>query len=995
VATSLNNLAVLYRSQGRYTEAEPLYKQALELTKRTLGENHSDVASSLNNLAVLYQYQGRYTEAEPLYKQALELRKRTLGENHPDVARSFNNLAVLYQSQGRYTEAEPLYKQALELTKRTLGENHPDVATSLDNLAVLYQYQGRYTEAEPLYKQALELRKRTLGENHPDVARSFNNLAVLYQSQGRYTEAEPLLQQALALNKRTLGENHPDVAESLNNLAVLYQSQGRYTEAGPLLQQALALNKRTLGENHPDVATSLDNLASLYADQGRYTEAEPLFQQALALRRRTLGESHPNVATSLNNLAALYDSQGRYSEAEPLYKQALEVSKRALGETHPTVASSLSNLALLYHSQGRYAEAEPLLKQALALSKRTLGETHPDVANSLNNLAGLYESQGVSERAIAFLSQGMQIEERNLDINLVVGSEQQKRDYITTISGTTNVAISLHFQAAPTNPDAARLALTSILQRKGRILDALTDNLNRLRQNLTPADQILLDNLASTRTQLATLYYGGLGKLTPEQYKERITQLQQQSTQLEAELNNRSATFRTENQPITLAAVQKQIPVDAALVELVSYKPFNPKAKLADRFGKPRYAAYILSPQGTIQAVDLGDAAAIDLQAEAFRQALRSRDSRVKAIARQLDAVVMQPIRAKLGNTRNLLISPDSQLNLIPFAALVDEQNRYLVETYDINYLTSGRDLLRLQTPIASRQPPVLMANPDYAASGDPASAQMVRKGGAIASNKPATLVAATTPTAARGTNQRSTDLATLRVEALPGTLAEANAIAPKLKGAIVLTGAQATENALKQVQAPRILHIATHGFFLADAAPTNIASRSPMLSPLLNEANSFGGIRPPTSGNTENALLRSGLALAGFNRRQSGSEDGVLTAQEAAGLDLHGTQLVVLSACETGIGNVANGEGVYGLRRAFVLAGAASQLTSLWQVSDDGTKDLMVQYYDRLLANQGRSDALRQTQLDFLHSDNYAHPYYWAAFVPSGDWRSLKQSKP
>ncbi|MGA7937776.1 MAG: CHAT domain-containing protein, partial [Kovacikia sp.] len=635
----------------------------------------------------------------------------------------------------------------------------------------------------------------------------------------------------------------------------------------------------------------------------------------------------------------------------------------------------------------------------LQIRETRLGKDHPDVATSLNNLAGLYQGQGDLVRSIAFLTQGMQIEEQNLDINLVVGSEQQKRDYIATISGTTDWAISLHLQAAPTNPDAARLALTAILQRKGRILDALTDNLTRLRQNLTPADQALFDNLASVRTQLATLYYGGLGKLTPEQYKERITQLQQQSTQLEADLNNRSATFRTENQPITLEAVQKQIPADAALVELVSYQPFNPKAKPADRFGKPRYAAYILSPQGTLQAVDLGDAATIDLQAEALRQALRSRDSRVKAIARQLDAKLMQPIRAKLGKTRNLLISPDSQLNLIPFAALVDEQNRYLVETTDINYLTSGRDLLRLQTPIASRQPPILMANPDYADPGDPASAQLVQKAGAIASNNPSPLVASTKPVAARGNNQRSTDLASLRVEALPGTAAEAKAIAPKLKdalrssspfGVIVLTGSQATENALKQVHAPPILHIATHGFFLADAAPTNPASRSPMLAPLLNEANSFGGIRPPTSGNTENALLRSGLALAGFNVRQSGSEDGVLTAQEAAGLDLRGTQLVVLSACETGIGNIANGEGVYGLRRAFVLAGAASQLTSLWQVSDDGTKDLMVQYYDRLLAHQGRSDALRQTQLDFLRSTKYNHPYYWAAFVPSGDWRSL-----
>ncbi|NJK54275.1 MAG: CHAT domain-containing protein, partial [Leptolyngbyaceae cyanobacterium SU_3_3] len=290
--------------------------------------------------------------------------------------------------------------------------------------------------------------------------------------------------------------------------------------------------------------------------------------------------------------------------------------------------------------------------------------------------------------------------------------------------------------------------------------------------------------------------------------------------------------------------------------------------------------------------------------------------------------------------------------------------------------------------PLPAANPPILIANPDYADPGDPASAQLVRKAGTIAAANPTTLTASTQPTAPRSTQQRSTDLTTLRVTPLPGTLAELNEIAPKLPGAIVLKGSQATENALKQVQAPRILHIATHGFFLEDAAPTTANSRSPFLAPLFNGTTPFGN--RPISGNTENALLRSGLALAGFNVRQSGTEDGVLTAQEAAGLDLRGTQLVVLSACETGIGNVANGEGVYGLRRAFVLAGAESQLTSLWQVSDAGTKDLMIKYYDRLLANQGRSNALRQTQLEFLNG-SYPHPYYWAAFVPSGEWRSLK----
>jgi len=265
LASSLNNLAGLYSSQGRYEEAEPLYEQALELSQRLLGENHPDVATSLNNLAYLYSSQGRYEEAEPLYEQALELRQRNLGENHPDVARSLNNLAGLYSSQGRYEEAEPLYEQALELMKRLLGENHPDVAISLNNLAYLYDSQGRYEEAEPLYEQALELRQRNLGENHPDVATSLNNLAALYDSQGRYEEAEPLYEQALELSQRNLGENHPDVATSLNNLAGLYRSQGRYEEAEPLYEQALELCERVLGVNHPNTITMRKNLKGLRA----------------------------------------------------------------------------------------------------------------------------------------------------------------------------------------------------------------------------------------------------------------------------------------------------------------------------------------------------------------------------------------------------------------------------------------------------------------------------------------------------------------------------------------------------------------------------------------------------------------------------------------------------------------------------------------------------------------------------------------------------------
>jgi tetratricopeptide (TPR) repeat protein len=224
-ASTLTNLALLYYSQGRYDQAEPLYLQALELSKRLLGEDHPHVATSLNNLAALYYSQGRYDQAEPLYLQALELSKRLLGEDHPHVAQSLNNLALLYYSQGRYDQAEPLYLQALELRKRLLGEDHPQVATSLNNLALLYRSQGRYDQAEPLYLQALELSKRLLGEDHPQVASSLNNLALLYHSQGRYDQAEPLLLQALEILERVLGDDHPNTKACRKNLAILRQKR--------------------------------------------------------------------------------------------------------------------------------------------------------------------------------------------------------------------------------------------------------------------------------------------------------------------------------------------------------------------------------------------------------------------------------------------------------------------------------------------------------------------------------------------------------------------------------------------------------------------------------------------------------------------------------------------------------------------------------------------------------------------------------------------------
>ncbi|MBD2015244.1 tetratricopeptide repeat protein [Microcoleus sp. FACHB-53] len=876
---------------------------------------------------------------------------------------------------GQYAAAMPLAERSLAIYEKVLGLEHPYVATTFNNLANLYLEMGNYSSAEPLLQRSLVIREKVLGPEHPDVAQSLNNLATLYQDMGNYSQAEPLYQRALAINEKVLGPEHPDVAKSLNNLALLYQVQGNYSQAERLHQRSLAIREKVLGKEHPSVALSLNNLALLYQAQGNYSQAEPLFQRSLAISEKVLGKEHPDVAKSLNNLAGLYHAQGNYSQAEPLFQRSLVIYEKVLGKEHPDVAKSLNNLALLYQEMGNYSQAEPLYQRSLAILEKVLGKEHPHVALSLNNLASLYLAQGNIARTLEFWSRGTNIEERNLALIFTTGSEAQKRAYIGTLRGTTNGTVSLHVQDTPNNPEAARLALTTVLQRKGIVLDALTDSLQTLRQNLKPEDQKLLNELAATRSQLAALLFKGTGDLPPDQYRQLFTTLKAQADQLEGILSTRSAFFRTESRPVTIEAVQPLIPADAALVELMLYRPFNAKAtKPGQKWGAPRYVAYVLHSTGEPKWVDLGEAEPINQAVADFRKALRSTlSSNVKPVARTLDEKLMQPVRKLLGNSRTVLLSPDSQLNLIPFAALVDENNRYLVENYSISYLSSGRDLLRLQNPTKSSSAPVLIANPDYDNPGNP--------------SVPVATIRSTK-------NQRSTDLVQLQFGPLPGTASEAEAIAPMLPGVTLLTGMGATENALKQLQSPFILHIATHGFFLNDVP---IGASPDFSRSLFQDRSSLEPVPtsvPPsrlTTGNTENPLLRSGIALAGFNPRQSGSEDGVLTALEAAGLNLSGTELVVLSACETGLGDVVSGDGVYGLRRALAVAGTESQLISLWKVDDEGTKDLMVSYYKRLMANVERSQALRQTQLEMLQNPQYQHPYYWAAFIPSGDWTAMR----
>jgi CHAT domain-containing protein/tetratricopeptide (TPR) repeat protein len=1004
VAGSSNVLGELRRATGDYTRAAALLQHALDITEQLKGPDDRTLAPPLNNLATLYYETGDYDKSEALFRRAVAISEKTKGPDDPATATAINNLALVYDAKNDYAQEERLLQRALTIRERKLGAEHEDTAISLANLGTLYDTMGDPVRAEPYMRRALAALEKTKGPDHPDTATALNNLGSLYRHRGDYPQAEQFYQRALAIDEKAYGPDHAALAPIIDNIAQLYFEKGDTARAETFYRRALTIRERKLGADHPDVAQSLSNLAFIYQERGDYAQAEQLNERARTIFEQKFGPNHLSVATTLNNLAAIYRSAGQPERGIPIATRAKAIYEKLSGPESPDVALALNNIGSLTLANKDAPQALALHQRALQLYEHAYGATHPNLSIILSNLSTDYYALGDMTHAVETQARANEISERQLALALATGSEEQKRLFVATLAEESDYTLALHAVAAPTSLPALRLALTTILRRKGRVLDAMSDQIAVLRRRLKPEDRILLERLSTANAELAALVLKGAGKQTPAEYQERLAKLNTDVNDLQAQISARSTEFRAQAQPVTLEAVQQAIPAGAALVEFAVYRPYNAQGKnRQERFGAPRYVAYVMRAGVAPTWVALGEAAALDQAISAWRTALADpHRSDVKQLARTLDEKLMQPVRRLLGDTHQLFLSPDGALNLIPFGALVDEQNKYLVETYTLTYLTSGRDLLRLAVRTESKQGAVVFADPSFDAGG--AGADVVsspRNGQQGAPDQ--------TPSdnsTQRGTGRRSFDFASAHFARLPGTAEEGQAIGTILPGLRLLTGAQATESALKQLSGPQVLHVATHGFFLPDQ-PRAAAGGTRGLTPGATAA-------LPSPG--ENPLLRSGLALAGANTRSSaGGEDGVLTALEASGLDLWGTRLVVLSACETGLGDVQSGEGVYGLRRALVLAGSESQVMSLWQVSDAATRDLMVAYYKRLQAGEGRTEALRQVQLAMIKSapqgavagaqrglsgemkqqgqtEDRSHPFYWASFIQSGEWRSMSK---
>ncbi len=871
------------------------------------------------------QYQFTWVEQRPANAddRALQEAQKVLDEAGAMQGRYSSGTAAdrkLLREEKEFDRMIKLGEHSLAVFQRLLPPDEGNIgnlAIILTNLYTLRGYYGDRERIEQVREIAAINREHMLGPYDYQVALLYQLLA----KEDNPVLAERWFRMAVAAAEG-MEFDQAFLADILSDLASNLRELGETARANELFKRVALMVERLLAEPdscqaesgcHGKIVVALVNLGGDLLEQGDLAGAERHLRRAWSLFQNPVVQSggYGRKPELLLRLGMLYQQKGDYAQAESFFRQLIALGED--GEPPVQQGNVRRQLGNLFLAKGAYQPAAEAFRQARASLEKT-GQS-PALARLMRDWRRLHLATGQLEAALAIQQQAVEITEADLSRLLVAGTEWEKLKLLALARDETNETLTLHAKYAPHSAAALRLAFTTWLQRKARVQDEMSLTVWLLRNSLSKELVPLFNDLLNKQSQLARL---ATALHVEKDQAAQVAQLTQELEQLQRTLSERSREYRVQTQPVTLEAVQQALPARAALVDFARFEPFDEQAQ---RPLPARYVAYILLPEGPPRWVDLGAAHEIEPLVEAWRKALDLNHETsagqaspdVRKLARQVDALVMQPVRAQLGNLRQVFLAPDGALNLMSFAALIDERGRYLVEDYLFIYLTSGRDLLRLQTKHESKADVLVFAAPDYDDGSGAVAAPLV----AVADD-------------GRG-GRVSRGVATVgRFEPLPSAGAEAQAIKLLWPRAQLFLDKQATESALKQVHRPLLLHIATHGVFLEDQKK---------------------------EGSVENPLLRAWLALAGANQRKSGAddkEDGILTAYEAAALDLWGTKLVVLSACETGVGEVRNGEGVYGLRRALVLAGAEAQLTSLWKVNDNVTKDLMSAYYGKLRAGWG-----------------------------------------
>ncbi len=974
----LNKLASLYWGMGNYEKAEPLLLESKTVSEKVLGNTHPDYAASLNSLANLYNRLGKFEKAEPLYLEALTIRRNALGKEHPDYAASLSDLASLYHAFDFFEKAEPLYLEAKTIREKNPGKAHPHYAISLNNLAAFYVALARYEKAEPLYLEAITIREKELGKEHPKYASSLNNLASLYSAMGWYEKAEPLQIEAKAIWEKALGKEHSDYAVCLANLGILYYHTGNYKKAEAIYLEAKVLREKSLGKEHPDYVSSLYNLVVLYMAMGNYEKAEPLIIESKAIYEKSLGKEHPEYAGILNYLALLCKKTGNYEKAEAVYLESKAIYEKILGKEHPKYASSLNDLASLYRDLGNFEKAEPIYLEAKAIWKKSLGNEHPEYAKALNNLAFLYENKNRFPASDLLLTELSALEQARLSKAASFLSELELTNYTATFQSTGDDLAS-YLLARPSGLPGVlpAMAYDHALFFKGFLLTA-AEGLNT-RSTAAPASEEINLRLKSYRRRLAAEY------AKPVAERKGVAELEEKANSTEKELARTVTGYADAIRQVKWQEVQRVLKRDEMALELVHFQVNFPK-----NTDSTLYAALLLLP-GAEQPtfIPLFEEKSLDsiLQTQGERKAdyvngiyaLAERGAKpLGKPQKTLYDLLWKPLEPHLQGVQTIYFSPSGLLHRLNLAAIPISMDSMLGDRYHLVELGSTRQLVVPSVGSPARK----IANTAVLFGGITYDADTTAMSQANAGLDSISITS-------RGELSFSYTDSTLRVgtwRTLPFTDREVKSVEKTLNSAGFQIETRrsfaATEEAFKSIGAgdkpsPRVLHLATHGFFFPD--PKN--SPSPL-------ERGLGGEAEPVFKRSDHPMIRSGLLLAGANYAwatgkslRPGMEDGILTAYEISQMNLSNTELVVLSACETGLGDIQGNEGVYGLQRAFKIAGAKYLIMSLWQVPDQETSVFMSVFYKHWL--EGKKDipeAFRTTQQEMR--ERFINPYQWAGFV-------------
>jgi tetratricopeptide (TPR) repeat protein len=1010
-AACYSNVAGNLNGQGQYAAAEPLFRKALVICRDVRGEAHPDTAQNYSNLAANLQAQGQYAAAEPLFRKALAICRKVLGETDPATASGYHNVAAILDDQGQHAAAEPLFRKALAIRQKALGETHPDTAQSYNAVAVNLNAQGRYADAEPLFRQALAIRRKVLGEAHPATAQSYHNVAMNLNAQGQYAAAGPLLRQALAIRRKVLGEAHPATAQSYHDVAFNLDAQGQYAEAEPLCRKALALRQTVLGDDHPDTASSSSNLAYNLTAQGKYAEAEPLCRQALAIQQKVLGEQHPQTALGYNNVAAILELQGKHAEAEPLARKALAVRQKALGELHPHTAQSYLNLAGIVKAQGRYADAEPLYRKALAICREVLGEAHPDTALGYHGLAVDLQAQGnYREAETLWRTAARSFEAARLGISF---TGLERATFATERSPLPRLAACLARtgQAAEAwtfwEANLARGLFDDLSARRAR---ALSEKERRRAQELTAAVQ-LLDKQIATLAQV---------KDWTDAQRRQLDQLHQRRdagtvvvAEFEAELARTHGPVA--GQVYDLAAIQKQLPADAALLGWLDRKGLPQAADpdgehwacLVRRRGAPVWVR--LAGSGPKAAWTAADDALPGRVRELLVEQPKEEAAAWRDPAGRLYAQRLAPLAPHLAATpdlpavRHLIVLPSPALAGVPVEALVEARTDRQ-PAYTVSYAPSGTLFAWLQEQRARGHKPaphrlLALGDPTFAPPAGPKVSlplppdhgvlltdvlpglnadksglkpqDVLLRYAGIKLTAPADLTAAL----ARSSGSEPIPVQvwrhgqTLDLVVRPGKL---GIVSSKQPAAETIRGEREFAVLMQQTRGRpftrlpgtrREVEAIARLFAQADTLLGSRASEQ-QLDQLLasGRLRDYSILHLATHGVLDprialhSALILSQDALPDpLQQALAGKEayDGRLTAAQILRTWKLDADLVTLSACQSGLGQHQGGEGYLGFAQALLLAGGRSLVLSLWQVDDNATALLMTRFYQNLLGKR------------------------------------------